>query len=269
MAIRALVINLEKRTDRLSFQQSQLDRLGIPWEKISAVDASEISADEYNARKYHWERCLRRPEVGCFLSHRLAWQRIARQQTPGLVLEDDAVLSEHLTCVLKEFRFTAGPACYNLEAGFAKKTISKVTVAPDVCGHRVYQIFYDRGGSGAYVMTPQAAEIALREAERRTAPADAFLNWLPGVIRYQFEPTLSLQLLYCRFSGDSETQAAAASDVLQQKSRLNTRDTIVYQPRLRARRLKSNIAQTIIKLRVFGSSHTRKIQFCPTIDTNR
>ncbi len=267
MDIRAFVINLDRRPERLSIQSAQLDRLGIPWERIAAVDASTIGDQEYRRRRFHWERCLQYPEMGCFLSHQVAWQRIISLQAPGLVLEDDSILSENAATVLREFPFSELAACYNLEAGHARKTISKTAIGEPIEGHRAFQVYYDRGGSGAYVMTPQAAKIALELSQRCTAPADAFLNNLPGVARYQFEPTLALQLVYCQFTGESVTKLAAASNIVRCQDRLNLLESLQYQPRMKFRRLKSYCQRTLNKLRSLPNSDTRLIRFCPTIRT--
>ncbi len=96
-----LVINLAATTDRLSFQQTQLARLGLAFERLEAVSANDIASEVGQAIFSTWQRPLRSGEIACFLSHRAAWQRISESQEPTLILEDDALLSSYVPDVLK------------------------------------------------------------------------------------------------------------------------------------------------------------------------
>ncbi len=89
------LINLDRSVTRLNHCQILLEGAGIEFSRISAVDGSLLSnekADElynYKATKSYYKQ-LNNGELGCFLSHRLAWQKIIDQQLDfAVVLEDD------------------------------------------------------------------------------------------------------------------------------------------------------------------------------------
>jgi len=77
--MKVLLINLDRATDRLERMRRVFGEAGIEFERVSGVDGSQLSAEEL-------ERCQPQPgyfgwlakgELGCFLSYRLCWKRIA------------------------------------------------------------------------------------------------------------------------------------------------------------------------------------------------
>ena len=92
-------INLDRSPARREWMESQLTEISANFERIPAVDGSSLASEEYEAA-VNWEELgpkgLTRGEVGCFLSHRLAWQRIAAaSERFGVVLEDDILISKN------------------------------------------------------------------------------------------------------------------------------------------------------------------------------
>ena len=90
------VINLAGNTQRMDNSARQLDAAGLPWERIEACNGWELADDriaevydaERNARK--GKQPLVRPEIGCYLSHIAAWERIADNDAEGgFIFEDD------------------------------------------------------------------------------------------------------------------------------------------------------------------------------------
>ena len=77
-----------------------------------------------------WERPLRKAEVGCFLSHKTAWQRVIKEKKPYLVLEDDVILSKDTSDILNYFDQTNDYGLINLETTHRLKLIgnSKVRI---------------------------------------------------------------------------------------------------------------------------------------------
>ena len=92
------VINLDRSTDRLARISAALHAVGLAFERVPAIDASELDAaiservydTQTNRRNYLAP--LSPQEVACFLSHRLAWQTFlsARNDPFAIFLEDDA-----------------------------------------------------------------------------------------------------------------------------------------------------------------------------------
>ena len=74
---RVVVINLDRRPDRMEKLGPQLDELGIEYERFSAIDAKELDVKGY---------------VAGTMSHVAVWKKYKGQKI--LVLEDDALFCE-------------------------------------------------------------------------------------------------------------------------------------------------------------------------------
>lgn len=103
----AHVINLAANTLRLAAVSQVLGRLGIGFQRIDAVNGWTLAPAEI-ARVYDAARNARdgrqplvAAEIGCYLSHVAAWQRIAAGPAPGgFVFEDDFDATPDLARVL-------------------------------------------------------------------------------------------------------------------------------------------------------------------------
>ncbi len=109
------VINLADNTERMKRSAAQLDALGVVWERIEAVNGWAMS-DEEIARVYDPELNRRRakyplvrPEIGCYLSHIRAWEKIAAGTAEGgFVFEDDFAADDSLPGVLEALSADGG-----------------------------------------------------------------------------------------------------------------------------------------------------------------
>lgn len=103
---KVFLINLAKSTERLKNSSERLAAQNIQFERIPAIDGTKLTNEEIKAhyssqsnRKQYY-RNLGYGEIGCFLSHRLAWQKIVDQQLPyAIILEDDFQLVGELSAV--------------------------------------------------------------------------------------------------------------------------------------------------------------------------
>ena len=100
------VINLDRRPDRWRQIQYALLQGGFHHiERIPAVDGKKLSITTVQrtvtpeARSTFQRTRIRHEElgslgaVGCYLSHMNVWKRIAESGQPGIVVEDDAVIT--------------------------------------------------------------------------------------------------------------------------------------------------------------------------------
>ena len=92
--MKAYVINLNYRSDRLDHITKHLAELGVPWERIEAIEGKDIPMTEWrkqgNSKEPRW-----RAEHACYKSHMKAISRALNQNVfPCMILEDDCVLSE-------------------------------------------------------------------------------------------------------------------------------------------------------------------------------
>ena len=101
-----LVINLDRAPERLQRVSQQLQRVGLSWVRLPAVDARVLSPEQ-NAcldapayRRKHGMEPLA-GELGCYLSHVEAMRRLlASDAAYALVLEDDVLVTDRLPAAL-------------------------------------------------------------------------------------------------------------------------------------------------------------------------
>lgn len=96
MNIAGFVISLERATARRPQVERILQLCPIPCRKLTAVDGAALSQSDLDAvyrpqlLRPHYILRLSRGEIGCFLSHRRAWQQIVDEGLAGaFIIEDD------------------------------------------------------------------------------------------------------------------------------------------------------------------------------------
>src|SRR5262249_8648793 len=106
LRMNCFVINLDRSPNRLALVREQLTSLGLAWERVPAVDGSTLSLPDHGvvdekAFKWRHHALLRRGEIGCYLSHRIAINRfLASPAAAGVILEDDVQLSADFAAAL-------------------------------------------------------------------------------------------------------------------------------------------------------------------------
>ncbi|WP_052691765.1 glycosyltransferase family 25 protein [Teredinibacter purpureus] len=88
------LINLDKSEDRLRLCTKALNDINVKFERISAVYGGDLTEQEIahfgTTEKHSYHKTLNAGEIGCYLSHRKAWELIVdRQLDFALILEDD------------------------------------------------------------------------------------------------------------------------------------------------------------------------------------
>lgn len=198
--MRAIVINLVSASERMAFQKSQLEKLGIDYQRLEAFDGTNATALRPQDYWDTWQRPLRSSEKACFLSHRKAWEIVAASGEPMLVLEDDAILSRNTAAFLKQVEDAKHLDFVTLEVRGRKKLIAKLTTKreEDAPIRRLYQ---DRTGAAAYILYPSGAEKLLAKSERKCGLADAVIAAAYELRAYQADPALALQIDRCEYYG--------------------------------------------------------------------
>lgn len=102
-----LLINLDKSPQRLARCDALLKSAGLEYERISGIYGADIQleqraqyySNDLGCRSYYKE--LNPGEIGCYLSHRKAWQKIVDENLPfAVILEDDFSLCGDLARVI-------------------------------------------------------------------------------------------------------------------------------------------------------------------------
>lgn len=104
--MKTFVINLNERVDRMKHVDEQCKRLGIEYERFSAINGKELNLDELDSSlvsergklfakgggKRKWGLTLTPGAIGCALSHKFIWELSALEGV--IVLEDDINIME-------------------------------------------------------------------------------------------------------------------------------------------------------------------------------
>lgn len=174
--LHAWVINLDRAPERLARIAAQLERLGLPWTRLAAVDARALTDAQRAAldtpayeRKHGKTPAL--GELGCYLSHVEVMRAfLASGHEFALVLEDDVILHDGLPAVLQGLVAHAGRwDVAKLSAVHSGTPVPYLEVAP---GHRLAVMLSRCTGSSAYLVNRRAAEVYLRGLLPMSLPYD-------------------------------------------------------------------------------------------------
>ncbi len=155
------VINLDRAPQRWAGISAQLQRLGLPFQRLPAVDAQNLTAEQRAQldaptyrRKHGMEPLL--GELGCYLSHVQVMQAfLASDAEFALVLEDDVRLHNSLPAVLQGLvQHRARWDLCKLSAVHSGTPQPFVDVAP---GHQLAVMLSRCTGSSAYAVNRRAA----------------------------------------------------------------------------------------------------------------
>ncbi|KAI6244066.1 Glycosyltransferase 25 family member [Aphelenchoides fujianensis] len=106
---RVLVVNLERRPERMQRMERVMRTLGIEFTRFDATDGRLLTERELAPihelpgylDPFH-KRPLKRGEIGCFLSHYRIWTEIVDEELDrALVFEDDIRFTENATRILR------------------------------------------------------------------------------------------------------------------------------------------------------------------------
>ena len=102
------LINLDRSTDRLLSAQQRFSAIGLPFERIVAIDAykediAQYPIDQKVFERTHGRKAIRPGEIGCYFSHLKALRAfIVSGREFGIIFEDDVLPQERLPEVLEE-----------------------------------------------------------------------------------------------------------------------------------------------------------------------
>ena len=200
LTMNVLIINLPRHTDRLAFQTSQMDQLGLRYQVVRAIDVNTVDEHTFQALCDTWERPMRKVEVCCYLSHQTAWEIVKQSGQPALILEDDALLSNQVPALLDALTQQAFDLV-TLEVRGRKKVVSSTRVAiTDKLS--LLNLYQDRTGAAGYVLYPSGARKLLEKAAAgHIGITDAFISSHYALNALQVEPAAIIQLDMCERYG--------------------------------------------------------------------
>lgn len=185
--VNSYIIHLERSTQRKPLVQDLLAALpnamvlpAIDGSEISELALAKIVRQKVFDPKYPFT--LGKSEIGCFLSHRAAWQKIATGTAEfGIVVEDDIKTSPDFEAVLRE-----ALALSNKETLIRFPIKNRERPAKDLLQNNLVRIFRPKeiGLTAAlYVLGKSAAQRLVDRSEFIDRPVDTWLQmrWVTGV----------------------------------------------------------------------------------------
>ncbi|MEA1988679.1 MAG: glycosyltransferase family 25 protein [Pseudomonadota bacterium] len=204
------VINLERNPDRLDFISKRLESLGIDFQRVDAIDGYALSDNFIEEFRQNSKRPTgwKEGQIGCFLSHRKAWQQIVDgKEEYGIVFEDDLHIAESLKSVIFNLNWIPEDAdVVRLENTTNWVKLKKVGT---VNNRDLSLVKNDSWCAGAYIMPKATAVFLLAQDPKLWLPADTyvFAKSLSEVARnlhiYQVNPVLTCQDKYSEGVVDS------------------------------------------------------------------
>jgi len=201
MTIPVYFINLDRSPDRCAEMSQRLSALGVAFERVAAVDGRRLSnhaIDSVRVDTPGWVS-LSAGEVGCFLSHRMCWQRIADGKSAfGCIFEDDVLLSSRLPEFLSDIKWIPVDADIVKIEDPGIRVWFDASLAKTSDGFRLGKVRSPNYRAGGYILSKENARRLLRLTERFSIPVDLLLfdhtrGFATKMTIYQLIPALCAQ----------------------------------------------------------------------------
>lgn len=235
MPIHAYVLNLKRRPDRADRMSQILERQGIPFELVPALDYTdpEVMA-EVERRRAIPGGIQNRGAIACTMSHEVIWQRIADSHAQhAVVFEDDIVVADDLAATLADPALVPADAdIVKLETYLKARTRYDRSATTVVGRYGVHRLRAHSMGAAAYLITRKAAVALLA----RPLPARV-IDWIlfdeiEGLLNeltvYQMVPAPVAQGSVLIQKRDWPSDPIYASDI---KPVMAETDRTLYRPR--------------------------------------
>ena len=203
--MKVCLINLDRAPERLATATEQLKKLGVEFERVSAVDGQAMDEKEYRRHVNRFRswcvigRVCNRGEVGCALSHFAAWGGETPREVT-CVLEDDVLLDPRFKATLEAVEKWIDPSRPQIvlltnhyrdtglgrwHSGYLSEEGEAFAVEP---------IAFDLYAE-AYVITAKAAAAIKKANYPLITPCDHWERWAKaGLIElYRAKPTVASQ----------------------------------------------------------------------------
>jgi glycosyl transferase, family 25 len=194
-------INLDRSPERLEWFLKQTGGMDLDLVRVPAVDAKELPDTELDRLRAlsSGRNSLSAGELGCFLSHRKAWEMVVADNAPwAFIAEDDIHFSRNAASFLRSHDWIpAGADMIKGEATLKQVEMgNKVEATP--FGHELRRLISYHFCAGGYFLTPQAAQLLLSVTERHCEPVDEIIfspqyGILGELLALQLTPAICMQ----------------------------------------------------------------------------
>ncbi|HEU0117542.1 MAG TPA: glycosyltransferase family 25 protein [Alphaproteobacteria bacterium] len=199
--MKSIVINLVRAADRRVKIEAQFAAFGMPFEILEATDGKLLTNTErnlvdHNRRKAITVYPLTDNEIGCWLSHRRAMERLMESGEPmAAIIEDDAVFSPEFADVMKAIEKQADRFDFIFLHRKHKRGEIFAPCRELLPGMQLGRIGYAHMGAIAYVVSRKGAEKFLEYAPRFGHAVDKEIHryWANGLDIYGLERPIAAQ----------------------------------------------------------------------------
>lgn len=177
LEIQVLVISLAGSDARQQKVRAELDKTSLKWRFLDAVRGSTLTSTpkEYKPAKVKnllgFE--LTPNELGCFLSHKKAWQECIDKNIPTIIFEDDFFLLPHFEKAIAYLMSDGGNWKAVRLQGLSEVPQAVIQTNGDIS---LVRNIGDAVGATAYLLKPEAAKILVEASHDIYEPLDHFLE---------------------------------------------------------------------------------------------
>lgn len=174
MSLNVFVINLDRQPKRWAFMEAQLAALGIRPIRIPAVDGKASETRRLSQAASYAQ--LTPGEIGCFESHRRAWQKIVDKNLPAaLVLEDDVAVSSDFATLPFSIDILKQVDLVKLDYDTTRPTLYGQHSIELAEGRKLVRLLCSEPSCGCYLLTNTAARTLLKKTRNYMLPVDTML----------------------------------------------------------------------------------------------
>jgi glycosyl transferase, family 25 len=200
--VEVYLINLDRSVDRLARFERLSTANSFTFIRISAVDGRALTEKDLavyrstNPKFYP----LGPGEIGCFLSHRKAWQAIAANDGAyGAVFEDDVHIGKGVAGLLSQSNWIPdGTDIVKLETTLRPVTLSLEADPPAVGTRQLRRLWSRHGGTAGYVISRACCRALLADSIVPSDPLDQYMfnpnsHVFGKLLTYQLDPAICIQ----------------------------------------------------------------------------
>lgn len=198
--MKAYVINLARRTDRLRYISGEFSQAGLSFERVEAVDGQTLSDDDIRLhRAYPNGLCykLNRAHIGCHLSHKLAWSKFLQTAEPfAAIFEDDVHLGRGIAELLETAKdcFPEKAHVIKLDTWGTPIRLYKNESHP-LETRQLFRLAGRHYGAAGYIVSREGAKCLLTNSGKLSFGVDALLfdprlPLKPAIRVFQLDPAI-------------------------------------------------------------------------------
>lgn len=171
-------INLDRSPERCAWFMQQARTLGLDLVRVAAIDGRQLPTEELDRWRALSEgnKILSPAEVGCFLSHRKAWEMVcAGDEEWAFIAEDDVHFSQNAAAFLSGDGWVpAQTDIVKAETNLRQHEFSPASW-PAPRGHELRLLKSTHLNAGGYLLTRDAAARMLAFTEQKCEAVDGLL----------------------------------------------------------------------------------------------